>query len=138
MASGLMLFLSRMKTKVSGPFDVLQTTSGVYLGVFLTSHMTAAFAARASGVDTNWLWLTNNGTTMLGNSPNVALLPHYFLGPLMVAIHVACGLRSVLHEHGMRSTGDRAAGAIIALGTAASLVISAGLLGVHVGGQHSR
>ena len=133
MASGLWLFLARVRVQATSVFDTFQTTSGVYLGVFLVSHMTAAFAARSAHVDPNWHWLTNNGTTMLGNSPNVALLPHYVLGPLLVFVHLACGLRSVLIKRGVPIARVRkVAFALIVLGAATSIVIVAGLLGVHL------
>src|SRR4030081_584651 len=38
---------------------------GAYIGVYFLAHMTAVFAARYAGTDTNWNWLTNNDTTML-------------------------------------------------------------------------
>jgi hypothetical protein len=105
--------------------------SGIYLFVFLTSHMTAAFSARAANVDTNWLWLVGRAGTLAG--PAMTVVPHYFLGPLMLFTHVACGLRNV--RLAGRSSGllpDRWAAGTIATGAVVASVILAALFGVHV------
>src|SRR5262249_21220774 len=116
----------------SGVFDTLQTMSGVYLLVFLTSHVTAAFSARAAHTDTNWLWLVGRAGTLLA-SPSMTVVPHYFLGPLILFTHVACGLRNVrITSSGSRLLPDRWAAGMITAGVLASIVILAALFGVHI------
>src|SRR5262249_5360199 len=54
--SGTALVRRWMRT----PSDLLgtvQTMSGVYVGIYFLAHMTAVFAARDAGTDTNWVWL---------------------------------------------------------------------------------
>ena len=132
MISGLALVIPRVRVSKSGVFDTLQTMSGVYLFVFLTSHMTAAFSARVANVDTNWLWLVGRAGTLLA-SPSMTVVPHYFLGPLILFTHVACGLRNVRFAgSGSPLLSDRWATGMIATGTLVASVILAALFGVHV------
>jgi len=132
MISGLALLLPRVRINKSGVFDTLQTMSGIYLFVFLTSHMTAAFSARAANVDTNWLWLVGPSGTLLAG-PSMTVVPHYFLGPLILFTHVACGLRNVRFAgSGSRLLSDRWAVGMIATGALVGSVILAALFGVHV------
>ena len=132
MISGLALVLTRLRITKSGVFDTLQTMSGVYLFVFLMSHMTAAFSARAANVDTNWLWLVGRAGTLLAG-PSMTVVPHYFLGPLILFTHVACGLRNVRFAgSGSRLLSDRWAAGMIATGALVGSVIIAALFGVHV------
>ncbi len=130
--SGLVL-VQRKLTRASDVFGTLQTMTGVYVGIYLLAHMIAAFSARGAGTDTNWNWLTYNGQGLLSHLDSFTLVAHYWVGPIAIAAHVACGLRVVLLEHGVseRSVG-RLAWGLIALGAAASSVILAGLLGVHI------
>jgi hypothetical protein len=131
MVSGLALILPRLRTSKSGVFDTLQSMSGIYLFVFLTSHITAAFSARAANVDTNWLWLVGRAGTLAG--PNMAVVPHYFLGPLVLFTHIACGLRNVrVAGSGSRLISDKWAFGTIATGAVVASVILAALFGVHV------
>jgi hypothetical protein len=58
-------------------FGTVQTMCGAYMGVYFLAHMTAVFAARYAGVDTNWAWLTRHDNSMLGSlqsPPDCALL----------------------------------------------------------------
>lgn len=132
MVSGLALVIPRVRLSKSGVFDTLQTMSGIYLFVFLTSHMTAAFSARAANVDTNWLWLVGRAGTLLA-SPSMTVVPHYFLGPLILFTHVACGLRNVRFAgSGSPLLSNRWATGMIATGALVGCVILAALFGVHV------
>ena len=130
--SGLTMFLSRVRRMSASVFDTLQTVSGIYIAVFLMSHLTAVFSTRAAGVDTNWVWLVGRAGNLFAGS-SMTVMPHYFIGPLLVFVHVACGVRNVRLARGAPTqAADRLAMAIIALGALVTLTITAGLLGLHV------
>jgi len=130
--SGLVL-VRRKLSRTSDLFGTLQTMTGIYVGIYLLAHMTAAFSARGAGTDTNWNWLTYDDRGLLSHLDSFTLVAHYWVGPIAIVAHVACGLRVVMLEHGVseRMVG-RLAWGLIGLGVAASSVILAGLLGVHI------
>ncbi|HUO02518.1 MAG TPA: hypothetical protein VMU31_07050 [Rhizomicrobium sp.] len=130
--SGFVL-VRRKLARVGDFFGTLQSMTGVYVGIYLLAHMIAAFSARAAGTDTNWNWLTYDDQGLLSHLDSFTLVAHYWIGPIAIIAHVACGLRVVMLEHGvsMRMAG-RAAWGLIGLGLVASSVILAGLLGVHI------
>jgi hypothetical protein len=130
--SGLVLARRRTK-KPSDFFGTLQTLTGVYVGVYLLAHMTAAFTARFAGTDTNWNWLTNDDQGLLVYLSFFPLVAHYWVGPVAIAAHVACGLRVVMLEHGVSQVGaGRIAWGLIGAGVVGSSLILAGLVGVHL------
>ena len=97
--------------------------------------MTAVFATRHAGTDTNWIWLTRPNDSMLVSlSPsNLRLIAHYWVGPIAIVAHVACGLRAVLLQHNVSpATANRLALALITLGGVAASLIIAALLNVHI------
>lgn len=130
--SGFVL-VRRKLARAGDFFGTLQTMTGVYVGIYLLAHMIAAFSARGAGTDTNWNWLTDNDQGLLDHLSSFTLVGHYWVGPVAIVTHVACGLRNVMMEHG---TGPAAAGrvawSLIGLGVVASSVILAGLLGFHI------
>src|SRR5439155_4008554 len=93
--SGIALVRRRMRMP-SDFLGTVQTMSGVYVGVYFLAHMTAVFAARDAGTDTNWSWLTRPNDSMLVTLSNLRLIAHYWVGPIAIITHVACGLRMVL------------------------------------------
>ena len=130
--SGGTLVLQRMRM----PSDLLgtvQTMSGVYVGIYLLAHMTAVFVARDAGTDTNWSWLTRPNNSMLVSLSGLRLIAHYWVGPIAIVTHVACGLRMVMLQHGVSPiTGNRVALALITAGVVTSSVILLALLNVHI------
>jgi hypothetical protein len=117
----------------SDVFGTVQTMCGAYIGVYFLAHMTAVFAARYAGVDTNWAWLTRPNNSMLVSLSNLRLIAHYWVGPIAIVAHVACGLRAVLLQHNVSTeTANRLALALITLGVVASSLIIAALLNVHI------
>lgn len=114
-------------------FGTVQTMCGAYIGVYFLAHMTAVFAARYAGVDTNWIWLTRPNDSMLASLSKLRLIGHYWVGPIAIVAHVACGLRAVLLQHNVSTaTADGLALAFITLGVVASSIIMAALLNVHL------
>jgi succinate dehydrogenase/fumarate reductase cytochrome b subunit len=113
--------------------DTLQTMSGVYVGVYFLAHMTAVFAARYTGTDTNWNWLTRPHDSMLVSLSSLRLIAHYWVGPIAIVAHVACGLRMVLLQRDISlAAANRLVLALIAVGVVASSVIVVALLNVHI------
>ena len=130
--SGTALVLRRMRIP-SDIFGTVQTMCGAYIGVYFLAHMTAVFAARYAGTDTNWVWLTRPNGSMLVSLFKLRLIAHYWAGPIAIAAHVTCGLRWVLLRHNVSTAAaNRIAWALITLGVVASCLILAALLNVHI------
>jgi hypothetical protein len=130
--SGTALLRRRMRMP-SDFLGTVQTMSGVYVGVYLLAHITAVFAARYAGTDTNWTWLTRPNDSMLVSLSNLRLIAHYWVGPIAIVAHLACGLRMVLLQHNISPpTANRLALALITVGVVASSVILLALLNVHI------
>jgi len=130
--SGTALVRRRMRMPCDF-FGTMQTMSGVYVGVYFLAHMTAVFAARYAGTDTNWTWLTRPNASMLVSLSNLRLIAHYWVGPIAIVTHVACGLRMVLLQHDISpATANRLALALITMGVVASSLILVALLNVHI------
>jgi hypothetical protein len=128
------VLLARMRMP-SDFLGTVQTMSAVFVGVYLLAHMTAVFATRHAGTDTNWIWLTRpNGSMLVSLSPsNLRLIAHYWVGPIAIVAHVACGLRMVLLQRDISpATTNRIALALITVGVVASSVILVALLNVHI------
>lgn len=130
--SGFILVRRRLN-RTNDFFGTLQTMTGIYVGCYFLGHMTAVFSARGAGTDTNWNWLTSDDKGLLFHLSSFSLAGHYWVGPIAIVTHVACGLRMVMLEHGVAERGaTRAAWTLIGLGVAGSSVILAGLLGAHI------
>jgi succinate dehydrogenase/fumarate reductase cytochrome b subunit len=130
--SGIVLVRWKMRMP-SDIFGTVQTMCGVYIGVYFLAHMTAVFAARYAGIDTNWTWLTRQNNSMIGSLSNLRLIAHYWVGPIAIVAHVACGLRMVLLQHDISpAMANRLALALITAGAVASSVILVALLNVHI------
>jgi len=126
--------LVRWRMRMPSDFlGTVQTMSAVFVGVYFLAHMTAVFATRHTGTDTNWIWLTRPNDSMLVSLSNLRLIAHYWVGPIAIVAHVACGLRMVLLQ---RDTSPAAANrlvlALITVGVVASSVILVALLNVHI------
>jgi hypothetical protein len=126
--------LARRRMRMPGDFfGTVQTMCGVYVGVYFLAHMTAVFAARHADVDTNWIWLTRPNDSLLASLSKLRLIAHYWVGPIAIVAHVACGLRWVLLQHDISpATANRLAWALITVGVVASSVILVALLNVHI------
>lgn len=129
LVSGVMLLARKMR-RSSSTFDVLQTGSGLYLGVFLSSHLMAVFfLGRAMlNIDTNWDFASGAPVGLLLDPWNVRLIPHYGIAVLALFVHLACGLRVVALAHGHRINTVKpvvvlllVAGALVALATQLAL-----------------
>jgi len=132
-ASGSVLLSRRTRLPAAGWIEVLQNASGAYLLLFFASHISAVLRTRyLQHTDTNWVWLTADN--LLTDSWSVRLVPYYFIGVLMLAVHGACGLRWVLSQHGRQSIANRVFLSTTAAGALTALVIITALV---VGSLHS-
>lgn len=133
-ATGLRLAWRHTALRSDG-YRRLQTLTGFYLGAFVLSHLTAILVlARWQGhVDTGtWTYESAAPAGFLGDAWNTRLLPHYSLAVWAVLTHLGLGLRGVLRAHGVADqTANLLARTLSIAGGAASLAISAALLGVH-------
>jgi hypothetical protein len=130
--TGTVLVQRRMRMP-SDFLGTIQTMSGVYVGVYFLAHVTAVFAARYAGTDTNWNWLTRPHDSMLASLSNLRLIAHYWVGPIAIVTHVACGLRMILLQRDTSPVAaDRLALALITVGVVISSIILAALLNVHI------
>jgi hypothetical protein len=117
----------------------VQTLTGVYLAAFILSHMTAVFvlARWLLHIATNdWAYPSGAPTGLLGDAWNVRLIPHYAIAAWAAVTHVGLGLRGVLRAHGVaeRRANFQAKG-MSAVGAIVSILITLGLIGVHLGGS---
>lgn len=114
-------------------YSSIQTATGAYLMVFITSHLIAVFILGRMflGVDTTFEWASGAPTGLLHDPWNVRLIPHYSPAPLFVISHLAMGLRAVLLGHDVRvAIANRLAWAICVIGLGVSLAITIAQLSV--------
>jgi hypothetical protein len=106
--SGLMLWQPKTR-KATDLLGTLQSASGIYLAVYLASHVNAVFVlARHFGIETDWGWATGAPVGILHDAWDIRLLPHYSLAVFLVLAHLSCGLRAILMAHGACATGHAA------------------------------
>jgi hypothetical protein len=131
--SGAILVRRRLRDR-SDFFGALQSMTGVYVGLYFVAHLTAVFAARRAGTDTDWNWLTNHDHSMLTSLAGLRLIAHYWFGPVAIVTHLGCGLRNVLREHSFPARiTDLVPRAAAGAGAIISSAILIGLLGFHIG-----
>ncbi len=116
----------------ASPLRNLQLVSGLYLAAFLASHLIAVFTTRHQGMDTTFAWASHAPAGMLGALSTVSLLPRYSLAVLAVFVHLACQARWNLGRVMSASAARTASYGVMALGGAASVVISLAACGVHL------
>lgn len=116
----------------ASPLRNLQLVSGVYLAVFLVSHVITVFTIRRSGIDTDFVWASHAPAGLLGGLSSVSLLPRYSLAVLAVFVHLACQARWNLSRVMSESAARKASYSVMALGGAATVVITLAACGVHL------
>ena len=110
----------------------LQLISGVYLAVFLVTHLLTVFTTRQSGIDTDFIWASHAPAGLLAGLSTVPLLPRYSLAVLAVFVHLACQARWNLSRIISESAARKASYSIMALGAATTVVVSFAACGVHL------
>jgi hypothetical protein len=114
-----------------------QTLTGVYLAAFILSHMTAVFvyARWQMHIQTDWAFASGAPAGLLRDAFNVRLIPHYAIAPWAVLTHVGLGLRGVQRAHGLAERrANLWAKGMSAVGAIVSVLITLGLIGVHLRG----
>jgi hypothetical protein len=136
-ASGLVLWRARMRVGADF-FGTLQTAAGIYLAIYIVSHMIAVFVLgrMVMKVNTDFLFASGAPTGLLHDPWNVRLIPHYSLAVCALFIHLACGLRGVLLSHGISiATANTFAWPIIGFGGAIAATIILAMCGLHATSQ---
>lgn len=110
----------------------LQLVSGVYLAVFLVTHLITIFTVRPTGVDTDFVWASHAPAGLLAGLPTVQLLSRYSLAVLAVFVHLACQARWNLSRVISESAARKTSYGVMALGGAVTVVISLAACGVHL------
>lgn len=115
-------------------FRVAQAATGVYIAVFICSHVIAVLNGRRLGLDTDWSFAAGPASLLDGTSLLGRLIPHYIYGTFCLILHVACGLRIVLLHHGAtHALGNRAVYGLASVAMVVTVLIAAALMGVQVG-----
>jgi succinate dehydrogenase/fumarate reductase cytochrome b subunit len=131
--TGFPMVLAHSRRRMDA-FRVVQAATGVYVALFVCSHVLAAMNARSGGMDTNWFFAAGR-TSLLDGSLLDRLIPYYVWGTFFLVLHVACGLRGVLLQHGVtKVTGDRALYGLAGVGLVVTVLVGSALLGFHLKG----
>ena len=114
------------------PLRNLQLVSGLYLAVFLVTHLITVFTTRRSGIDTDFVWASHAPGGLLASLSSVSLLPRYSLAVLAVFVHLACQARWNLSRLISESAARAVSYSVIALGLATTAVVALAACGVHL------
>jgi hypothetical protein len=114
------------------PLRNLQLISGMYLAVFLVSHLVTVFTTRRSGIDTDFVWASHAPGGLLASLSSVSLLPRYSLAVLAVFAHLACQARWNLSRLISESAARTVSFSVMALGAATTFVVALAACGVHL------
>ncbi|HWK54978.1 MAG TPA: hypothetical protein VNR18_11450 [Hyphomicrobiales bacterium] len=127
--TGIPLMLRNTRTG-GNLWRTLQSAAGVYIIVFLCSHVSAVLLARGDGRDTDWVFATGqNG--LLAGSPNQ--IPYYVLSIAAVMVHVALGARMALLRRGSEIAHvGRAFSGLMWFAGLTTLWVTAAVLGVEL------
>jgi hypothetical protein len=131
--SGIILWQPRTRGAADA-LGTLQTASGIYLAVYLTSHVDAVFVlARHFGIETDWGWATGAPVGLLRDAWDIRLLPHYSLAVFLLLAHLSCGLRTILIAHGLPAApAARITWTLVAVSALVALLISLALVGARL------
>lgn len=116
----------------ASPLRNLQLVSGVYLAVFLVTHLITVFTVRRTGIDTDFVWASHAPAGLLSGLSSVPLVPRYSLAVLAVFVHLACQARWNLSRVVSESAARKASYGVMALGGAATVVITLAACGLHL------
>ena len=114
------------------PLRNLQLVSGLYLAVFLVTHLITVFTTRRSGIDTDFVWASHVPGGLLASFSSVSLLPRYSLAVLAVFVHLACQARWNLSRLISQSAARAVSYSVMGLGLATTVVVALAACGVHL------
>lgn len=127
--TGIPLMLRNTRTGGS-MWRSLQSVAGVYIVLFLCSHLSAVLLARADGRDTDWIFATGRNGMIAGSANQI---PYYVLSIAAVLLHVALGLRAALLRRGVEPARvDRIFAALLWFAGFNTLWVTAAVLGVEL------
>ena len=132
--SGLRMAWRFSATPMDG-FRTFQVASGVFLAVYLLSHVTAVLllARTVLGIDPNWDFATGAPNGLIRDAWSIRLVPYYLLAVFFALSHPLAGARVVFLAHG---APKRVADGIMVWGSALSasiaVVIMLGMCGLRV------
>ncbi|MEP7309859.1 MAG: hypothetical protein ABJA98_30485 [Acidobacteriota bacterium] len=109
----------------------VQTVSGIYLAVFLGSHVLATISGRQHA-DTTFAWATGGPTGLMSRPSSMYMLPYYSLSVLALFVHLGCQARWNLARVLPAAAARRISEALMAAGVLAAAVIALAACGVHV------
>jgi len=114
------------------PLRNLQLVSGMYLAVFLVSHLITVFTTRKNGIDTDFVWASHAPGGLLASLSSVSLLPRYSLAVLAVFVHLACQARWNLSRLIPESAARTVSYSVMGLGLATTFLVALAACGVHL------
>ena len=114
------------------PLRNLQLISGIYLAVFLVTHLITVFTTRSNGIDTDFVWASHAPGGLLSSLSSVSLLPRYSLAVLAVFVHLSCQARWNLNRLISESAARTVSYSVMALGAATTVVVALAACGVHL------
>jgi hypothetical protein len=114
------------------PLRNLQLVSGLYLAVFLVTHLITVFNTRRAGIDTDFVWASHAPGGLLASLSSVSLLPRYSLAVLAVFVHLACQARWNLGRLLSESSARTVSYSVMALGAVTTVVVALAACGVHL------
>jgi hypothetical protein len=114
------------------PLRNLQLVSGMYLAVFLVTHLITVFTTRSNGIDTDFVWASHAPGGLLASLSTVSLLPRYSLAVLAVFVHLACQARWNLSRLISQSAARAVSYSVMGLGLATTVVVALAACGVHL------
>ncbi|MBF0552930.1 MAG: hypothetical protein HQK96_00065 [Nitrospirae bacterium] len=132
--SGFYLF-QRATVRPSDRFQTFHICSGVYLSLFVISHMNAVFifARTYLGINSGWGFATGAPVGLLKDPWNIRLVPLYVLAVFFVLSHIAGAIRVVMLKRGMnKHLADRLMIASTVIGGAISVLIVMGMCGLRL------
>ena len=136
LATGVPMVLHHSRQRTDA-FRVVQMATGVYIGVFLCSHVFAVLNGRRMGIETDWSFAAGPTSLLDGKYLRARLIPHYIFIVFFLTLHVACGLRIVLLHHGVtKLIANRILYGLAAAGVVVTALSAAALLGLHVQVTH--
>ncbi len=125
--------VARYSRRPADGYRVLQMATGVFVGIFLCSHVIATLIGRHHGLETDWSFAAGPTSLLDGVGIRDRLIPHYFFAVLFLCVHVGSGVRIVLLHHGAKPVlANRALCGFAIVGLIVTALAAAALLGFHV------
>lgn len=125
--------VARYSRRAADGYRVLQMATGVFVGLFLCSHVMATLMGRHNGLETDWSFAAGPTSLLDGVGVRDRLIPHYFFAVLFLCVHVGSGVRIVLLHHGVKPTlANWALYGFAIMGLIVTALAAAALLGFHV------